>query len=82
LAADHSSERVVYPLPCSVFAPGEEDPVDGFPVREVVWQQPPCTTAAEDVEGRVDDRPTANRPGPSGAGRLWPKFEEFAIARR
>src|SRR5262249_37092089 len=74
LAPELVAQRIVDPLPRTVVAPDEEDPVDGFPVWEVVRQEPPCATAAEDVEDRVDDRPTTNRLGPSAARRLWQEF--------
>src|SRR6185437_10639383 len=56
-------QRGVDRLPGPVVSPGAEDPVNGFPLREFAGQEAPGTTTAQDVEDRVDDRATADRPG-------------------
>ncbi len=49
------AQLVVDPLPGAVEAPGSEVVVDGLPRREIAGQEPPGTTAFENVEDGIED---------------------------
>ena len=67
----------VHPFPCPIQSPGAEVVVDGLPGREVVRQQSPGATAANDVEDGVQDLAGTVRLGtPSSVREGEVRFEE------
>jgi hypothetical protein len=56
-------QRFVNPVPGPIVAPAADDPVNCFPVRRFVGQKSPGTATAHNIDDRVDDGATANRPG-------------------
>src|SRR5215213_11183887 len=53
------AQRGVQALPRAVDAPSPEPVVDGLPRRELAGQHAPRTTALQDVEDGIEDRPQA-----------------------
>jgi hypothetical protein len=49
------AQRGVEPLEGRVYAPPPEPSIDGLPRREIAGQEPPGTTALQDVEDGVED---------------------------
>jgi len=49
------AQRGVEPLEGPVYAPSSEPPIDGLPRREIAGQEPPGTTAFENIEDGVED---------------------------
>ena len=65
-AYPHSlAQSGVHPFPRSIQPPSSEIVVDGAPWWEVVWQKPPSTPAANEVEDGVKDLTQGVYSGPS-----------------
>jgi Domain of unknown function (DUF4365) len=75
-APEHLPERVVNPLPGSIIASTEKEPVNGLPIGKVAGQMSPGATAALKVEDGVEDGAAADRLRSAAARRLWQKFSK------
>ncbi len=81
------SKACVNLLPGAIEPPIAELPVDGLPVREVVWHHPPSPTGSQVVEDGIDhvsefdrDRPTTL--GRAGLGLREERFQLFPLVIR
>ena len=78
--ADISADLVMNSLPGAVDPPTPEVVVDGLPARHVVWQQPPSTSGADQVQDRVQDcQAIMFRGAPSKFGRRQQPLDSFAF---
>ena len=67
-------------LPGAVETPTPEVVVDGFPARHVVWQQPPSTSGADQVQDCVQDcQAIMFRGAPSKFGRRHQSLDSFPL---